>query len=158
MGNDPYMPLWNMMFGVAAAGAIVILAILIFKLAIFIGDKIANRYEKPDPSVAVKSGLMSPNEVRLHHGYPKAVLPDKATKPKKPHRHMWRFQMKYEGLEYRFTCECGDISATPIDQFWGSPTIRSERALKRADLLYANKKAYQKEHARAIKAFRDYSW
>lgn len=119
MGNDPYMPLWNMMFGIAAAGAIVIFAILIFKLVIFVGEKIQDRIEqRRHKSPTTSQGIMSPNEYRRMQGLETWAIPFCHILGKK---HSYKLVSQSWQLRYRFKCQkCGHISFQDKGEFWGT--------------------------------------
>ena len=148
-------------FGLLTLGAVWLvhgLVTLVVRLAETINLWWPKRNDIPRKHINVETGnVVTPNEMRSMAGFPPVewskdggtgfVVTEKPlpeTKPKKFHRHMWRFHEKLRDLEYCFKCECGDMSAVPIGMFWGSPTIRSERALKLQERLYVNKKKFEK--------------
>lgn len=142
--------------GILAVAGIALMAAAIFKLVMFVGEKIESRL---DDRRHRNTSIEWSKDGRTGRVISDKPLPQiEATKPKQPHKHMWKFNWNHRDVIYHFTCECGEGAQIRIDQFWGSPTIRSERALKRAELLYATKKAYEKERERTIAAFQDYQW
>lgn len=70
------------------------------------------------------------------------------------HKHMWYFlesetvhdvMMLRGGTIYKFYCRCEEEWTITAWAFWGSPTIRYERALAEQEVIHKNKQAYEEE-------------